>query len=135
MSTQFSKKNSLFINEFSEIPFNFLQNISTEKVKYWKPRINLKSTKNEYILTADLPGCETKNVHVTLKDNILTIKGEHIIDEKNEFYFHERQSGFFERSVYLYEKTIEQNTIDKKLHNGFLIVIIEKATESKQVRT
>ena len=88
MSTQFSKKNSLFINEFSEIPFNFLQNISTEKVKYWKPRINLKSTKNEYILTADLPGCETKNVHVTLKDNILTIKGEHIIDEKNEFYFH-----------------------------------------------
>ena len=106
-----------------------MQNIFTEKVKYWKPRINLKRTKNEYILTADLPGCETKNVHVTLKDNILTIKGEHIIEEKNEYYFQERQSGFFERSVYLYEKTIEQNKIDAKMQNGVLIVRIKKAPE------
>ncbi len=135
MSTELSRLPSLFRDEFSESPFQFLQNIFSDKNRYVRPRVDLKSTDKEYILTADLPGCDKKDIHVYLKDNILTIRGEHKSEEKQEndaYFYQERYSGSFERSIYLPENTVESDKINAKFENGVLTVKIEKLPEPKE---
>jgi HSP20 family protein len=135
MSTELSKIPELFMNEFSESPFRLLQNIFSDRNKYWRPRVDLKNTDKEYILTADLPGCDKKDIHIYLKDNILSIKGEHTEEEKEEkgdYYYQERSCGYFERSIYLPENTVDQKKINAKFENGVLTVKIEKTAESKK---
>lgn len=136
MPTELTKLPSLFTNDFYESPFHFLQNIFSDKNQNRRPRVDLKSTDKEYILTADLPGCDKKDVHIYLNDNILTVKGEYKSEAKTgnseEYYYHERCCGSFERSIYLPENTVEQEKINAKFENGVLTVKIEKSPESKK---
>jgi len=46
--------------------------------------VELKKTKNEYLLTADLPGCSKEDVHISLNDDILSVKGERKVETSND---------------------------------------------------
>ena len=98
------------------------------------PKVDIAETENNFLITAELPGIDEKNVDVTLDDGILTIKGEkktEIEDKQSEFYSRERSYGEFQRSFEV-PSTIDQNKIDASFTNGVLTVKMPKTPEAKK---
>jgi HSP20 family protein len=42
----------------------------------WSPRCDVTDTETEIIVHAELPGVEAKDMEVTMREGILTVKGE-----------------------------------------------------------
>ena len=101
------------------------------------PKVDISETKDSYLITAELPGIDEKNVDVTLDEKILSIKGdkkEEIEDEQSEFYSRERSYGIFQRDFEVPE-TIDENKIHASFSNGLLTVKMPKTPEAtKEVK-
>lgn len=69
--------NSLFKNDLDfDLPDFF------NKTSYAMPKVDVKETKESYVLDMDLPGRSEKDVELSVKDNVLTIASSH--EEKKE---------------------------------------------------
>jgi HSP20 family protein len=42
----------------------------------WWPSVDLSETKDSFIIKAELPGLDAKDVEVSISKNVLTLKGE-----------------------------------------------------------
>ncbi|SVC99634.1 uncharacterized protein METZ01_LOCUS352488, partial [marine metagenome] len=65
------------------------------------PKVDIAETDDNFLIAAELPGIDEKNVDITLDDGTLTIKGEKkeaTEEEQGEFYSRERSYGIFQRS-------------------------------------
>lgn len=83
-------------------------------------------------VTAELPGMTDKDVELTLKDGILTLKGEKKSEtsEKTEHgMVSERWYGHFERSVAVGE--VDDNAVAATFDNGILTVTLPKTERPK----
>ena len=70
----------------------------------WNPIVDIYEKDDQIIIKADLPGIEKKDIHIDVKDRVLTIKGERASEnevKKHNFYRRERALGRFERSFTL----------------------------------
>ena len=70
----------------------------------WLPSVDISETKDNFVVKAELPGLEAKDVNVSISGDILTIKGEKKAEEeeKDEHYHCvERYSGSFQRTFQL----------------------------------
>lgn len=84
-------------------------------------------------LSMELPGVEPDDVHLSLENNILTIRGEkrQEIDENNErVHRSERVYGVFERTFAL-PNTVDAEKIEARFENGILFVRIPKAERAR----
>lgn len=100
----------------------------------WNPRVELKETAKEFLLTADLPGCNKNDVHVSLHDDILSIKGERKFEEnKNDekYHFSEKFYGSFERQIHMPENLVDKEKVDAKFENGVLTITLAKKYEAQ----
>ena len=98
------------------------------------PKVDIAETKENFLITADLPGIDEINVNITLDDGILTIKGEKKTDtedKQGEFYSRERSYGEFQRSFEV-PAIIDENKIDASFSNGVLTVKMPKTPEAKK---
>ena len=128
MSTELLKNAPIHLKDYSRNPLQFIQELLSNRNNTWKPKVDLKSTEEGYLLIADLPGYEKKNIHLHLEENLLTIKGENKLEKKNakeEYYYHERNSESFHRSIYLPEKIMENDIVNAKLEEGVLTISFE----------
>ncbi len=85
------------------------------------------------ILKAELPGIEEKDIELTLEGNVLTLKGERKLDEKEErdnYRRIESYYGSFSRSFTLPE-TADRDSIKADYKNGVLTVTIPQKPEMK----
>jgi HSP20 family protein len=62
------------------------------------PQVDVSETDNEVKVTAELPGLSEKDVEVSLRDGILTLKGEKKLEHKDATYS-EIWQGSFERTL------------------------------------
>ena len=46
----------------------------------WVPRVNINERKNDFVVTADLPGINKDDISINLENNMLTINGERKIE-------------------------------------------------------
>jgi HSP20 family protein len=102
----------------------------------WKPSIDFSETTDEFVIKADIPGVEEKNLSVTLSGNNLLIKGERR-EEKEEKenkgkHYHkvERSYGSFQRSIPLPE-IVDAERISADYQNGVLEVHLPKTASAK----
>ncbi len=99
----------------------------------WMPSVDISDDKDNYYLTAELPGVDKNNIKITVKDNTLTISGERK-EEKEEkdknFYRREISYGNFIRSFELPD-SIDQNKIKANYKDGILKLTIPKKEEAK----
>lgn len=96
------------------------------------PTMDIKETGTALVVEAELPGLEDKDVNVTLRDGVLTIKGEKKSEreEKEEdYHLTERSYGRFERSFRLPE-TIDDDKIAATFDKGVLKVTLPKRPEA-----
>ena len=99
----------------------------------WIPPMDLVEDDEHFVVRADLPGVEEKDVSVELEDNVLTISGERKSDteqRKEGYYRIERAYGAFSRSLTLPEG-IDAEGIKASFANGVLEVRIPKPEERK----
>lgn len=99
----------------------------------WTPALDLSETKDAITARVEIPGIEPKDVHVTLQDQMLTIRGEKKIEleEKGSTYFrHERSHGTFTRMIRL-PANVENAKVQATFKNGVLTVVLPKTPEAK----
>jgi len=92
------------------------------------PSVNTREADDAYYIEVDLPGVKKENISIDVKDNILTISGERVIEDKrkdDEFYRVESVYGKFARSFTLPED-VDSDKIEAKAQNGVLVVKIPK---------
>jgi HSP20 family protein len=96
------------------------------------PELDVREDSNQLTIEADLPGVEEKDVAVTLRDGVLTIKGEkkQEREEKAESYhLTERSFGAFQRSLRLPD-TIDESTVEARFDKGVLKITAAKRPEA-----
>ncbi|MBN1847543.1 MAG: Hsp20/alpha crystallin family protein [Deltaproteobacteria bacterium] len=101
--------------------------------KNWIPAFDITENEKEYVVTAELPGVEAKELDVTFTDGLLTVKGEkkQEKEEKGENYHRvERQFGTFQRSFRIPDE-VKNDQIDAHFKDGVLKLTIPKAEEGK----
>ncbi len=92
-------------------------------------RTDIKETENEYLLEADLPGFEKKDIHIDLNDDYLTIQAERHSghedqDEKKNYVRCERSYGAYSRSFDI--SGVDAEKITAKYDNGVLTLTMPK---------
>lgn len=98
------------------------------------PKVDVTETKSEFLISAELPGSDEKDIDLTLDDGTLTLKGDKKVEKENnqgEFYSRERSYGSFQRNFKV-PKTIDLNKIDASFDKGILTVKLPKTPESKK---
>jgi HSP20 family protein len=97
------------------------------------PTFEVKETNDQFVVRADVPGVEEKDVDISLHNGVLSISGTRTSEQRNEgdaYYVHERQYGSFSRSFALPD-TADGDKVDASLTNGVLTVTIGKRAEAK----
>lgn len=104
----------------------------------WAPAVNVAETKDEFTVTAELPGMKAADVSVDFTDGMLTIRGEKV-DEHTEkeddrtYYMWERRFGSFQRTL-PFPGGIDDQKIVADFKDGVLAVHLPKAEEVKPKR-
>lgn len=99
----------------------------------WIPSVDLKEEKDRFIILADVPGVDPKEIEVSMEDGLLTIKGERYseVNETEEGYVRiERSSGAFYRRFSLPDNADADNIKAKGKH-GVLEIVIPKLQKTK----
>jgi len=102
-------------------------------LRRWIPAMDLVEEGDHFVLRADLPGVQEKEIEVELEDNVLSISGERNSeheDRKEGYYRLERGAGSFARTLTLPEG-VEADAIAASFENGVLEVRIPKPEERK----
>ena len=118
------------VNKIIEHAFRPLTNVDTSNIEtsQWKPAVDIKEEKNQYIIIADLPGVDKNDVNIAMENNILSIKGHRVDenkDEKNNYFRSEREKGDFYRRFTLPD-TVDGTKIQAKIQKGVLTIAIPK---------
>ena len=95
---------------------------------HWAPAVDIKEEPTRFVLYADIPGVDPKDIEISMESGILTIKGERVVtkQEENEGYTRaERSKGRFYRRFSLPD-TADYNKITAEGKQGVLRVIIPK---------
>jgi HSP20 family protein len=110
---------------FGESP---IQEVGAE----WIPPLDVAETKDEIIVTVELPGVDPSNVEVTVANGILTIKGEKKHERKDErYHLIERTYGAFTRSIRL-PVDFDENNVKATYKDGVLKIVLPKVEKAKE---
>ena len=98
----------------------------------FSPAANVIEKADSYVVKVELPGIPRDSIHVTLQDNILTIRGEKKEEKTSDTdacRCQEVSYGTFERSMSL-PNAAEQD-VDAQLHAGVLTITVKKRKEAR----
>ena len=99
----------------------------------WVPAFDISENDKEYIVSAELPGIDMKDVEITLSEGVLSIKGEkkHEEEDKGKDYHRiERRYGSFHRSFRIPGR-VKSDKVDASYKDGILKILLPKAEESE----
>jgi HSP20 family protein len=97
----------------------------------WTPSVDVRETKDAFVLTADLPGVNPQDIEVTTKTGELVLRGSRLAEAESDAYFRiERQSGRFVRRFKLPESANVEAVSAKSVH-GVLTLTIPKRVEAQ----
>lgn len=94
----------------------------------WVPAVDVKEEQDKFVIHADLPGVDPKDIDVGMENGVLTIKGQRESEHKEEregYKRMERVRGNFFRRFSLPD-TADAEKISAKCRNGVLEVVIPK---------
>ena len=99
----------------------------------FSPAFEVKETTDSFVLRADLPGVDEKDLDIAVHNGVLTVSGVRSAEERKDgenYMLYERQYGSFSRSFALPE-TADGDRIEASLKNGVLALTIAKRAEAK----
>jgi HSP20 family protein len=99
--------------------------------RVWAPPVEMYETKDELVVTVEVPGVNEKDVHLSLTGDLLTVRGERAHRQEvkeDESYRTERWYGRFERTLPL-PVPIQQDKVKATYRDGVLTVKLPKIEE------
>lgn len=102
-------------------------------VKEWHPSVDIYEKDGNYVVKADVPGIDEKDLGVEIKDNVLTISGKKEEEKETkdgDFYRVERSTGTFSRSLALPEG-VQADQVQADYKKGVLTVTLPKPKEAQ----
>ena len=99
----------------------------------WAPQLNVSETKDAMVVTAEMPGVDSKEIGIVLTGDLLTLKGvkeKETVEKEERFHRVERAYGAFLRSVRL-PMAVDGSKVTATFKNGVLVVTLPKTPASK----
>ncbi|MFQ5598133.1 MAG: Hsp20/alpha crystallin family protein [Nitrospiria bacterium] len=116
--------------DFDRSPFGF----GGRKNAAFHPQLNLLENDTAYEVSVELPGLDTKDIDLTVENDVLSIRGE----KKNEsngkegnVYRMERTYGTFQRAI-LFPSPIDEEKVEAKFEKGILNIKLPKTQEAQK---
>jgi HSP20 family protein len=122
-----SEMNRLF-DEFFERPA-----LAGPAVRMWAPFVNMRETKDDLVLTVEVPGVREKDLSVSITGDLLSVKGERRFEDEvseGSCLHLERAHGKFERTVQL-PMPVQSDKVKATYRDGVLEIKLPKADEVK----
>jgi HSP20 family protein len=94
------------------------------------PAVNVYETEEQYLLRADVPGVDPKDLDLSVAENTVTLTGKRNDEQDVRYYRRERPVGSFTRTVTLAER-IDGNKVKADYKNGVLNVVVPKMESAK----
>jgi HSP20 family protein len=99
----------------------------------WSPRVDVSETEKAFVVKADLPGVDPKDVDISIHDRVLTVKGEKKTEKeekKENFHRLERYSGSFYRQIPM-PAGVDENHVSATTAKGVVVITIPKKPEAQ----
>jgi HSP20 family protein len=112
---------------------NFFARPAARTSRTWAPPVDMYETKDDVVLTLEVPGIREKDVAVSITGDLLSVKGERRFEEevKEQQLLHvERAYGKFERLIQL-PIPVQADRIKATYRDGVLEIRMPKAEEVK----
>ncbi len=129
--------------EMDDVFDNFFNRSSLIPYEGWagplgsfQPRVDVQETETEVKISAELPGLDEKDLHLSLSDETLTISGEKREEKEDRgrnYYRRECAYGRFQRVVPL-PGPIDADKVDAVFKKGVLTITLPKPPELQQRR-
>ena len=110
--------------------FNDGWNLHTAPRNNAHPAVDIKESKNEYTIIADLPGFEKSNINLSIDEGYLTIKvnEEKVNDSNGRYMLKERSMRNYLRTFSLPDNALDSK-VSAKYTDGTLSITIPKSKE------
>ncbi len=102
----------------------------------WRPHVDVVETPEAYLLRAEMPGVNPDDIEITLAGDVLTIRGEKVVEntlEGESWCLSERTGGRFERSFKL-PGPLADDQVEAESRHGILAIRVLKAEQAKARR-
>ena len=118
--------------------FGDLPEIRGWEKENWVPKVETYKKNGQYVIKADLPGVEAKDIQVNVEGGCLTIRGERKVDKeikKKNLKGREIFYGTFQRSLPIPEG-LKIDGVKAKYHEGVLEITapLEKRLPSREIK-
>lgn len=114
------------MEDFWKHPFEALPSVFREADF---PSLDISEGEKDLTVTAELPGMDPKDMDITIRDGVLTIKGEKKFEEEHkeeDFHRIERSYGSFQRSIRL-PAAVDESGAKASFKKGVLKLVIPKS--------
>ena len=99
----------------------------------WNPAVDLYEKDDHFVIKAELPGVDKKNISIDLKDRVLTLAGERSYEnevKEESYYRRERSYGKFQRAFTL-PADVDSDKINAEFKDGLLQIEVPKPEQQK----
>jgi len=124
-------------NRFSRLstrwPFRRETPSESLTVADWYPSVDISETDSEYLIKAEIPEVDKKDVKVTIQDGTLTIQGERKQEKEEKgrkFHRVERAYGAFVRCFDIPDG-VDEEKVKAEFKDGMLLLHLPKTEKAK----
>ena len=99
----------------------------------WNPAVDLYEKDDHFVIKAELPGVDKKDIAIDLKDRVLTLSGERSYEnevKEENYYRRERSYGKFQRAFTL-PADVDSDKIKAEFKDGLLQIEVPKPEQQK----
>lgn len=97
----------------------------------WTPAVDIKEEAERFVIHADVPGVDPKDIEISMEDGVLSLSGERksaVASEQDGYTRTERRTGRFLRRFTLPEGT-DAEGISAQGNHGVLEIVIPKVAK------
>jgi HSP20 family protein len=98
------------------------------------PRVDVLDREGDFLIKAELPGVDKKDISITIADNVLTLEAtmsREDKEEKAEYYRQEISRGSYRRTIAL-PAAVKESEAKASFKNGVLELTIPKMEKTKR---
>jgi HSP20 family protein len=121
------------LNRLFDDPFFQIGPMDADGMGSWNPLVDLYERGDNYVIKAELPGMDKKDITIDVKDGLMTLSGERSYDnevKEDHYYRRERSHGKFQR-VFTLPADVDADKISATFQEGVLTIEIPKPEGAK----
>jgi len=133
MEREMQELTNRFSRMLSSSPARSIGARESVAVADWAPSVDISETDEEYLIKAEIPEVEKKDVRVTVQDGLLSIQGERRQEREEKgkrFHRVERSYGTFLRTFDLPDG-VDEDKLKAEFKEGMLLVHLPKTEKAK----